>query len=94
MVRRNPLRRSLAQSSDVQRLRYANRISGPLDQFDLGVRVERPNPSELLRTDPRHTGDSSFLTPCDRFAMIDLRLDGARFTYRFRGTVSRLILHE
>ena len=52
----------ICRCSDGQRARYASRLSGPLlDRFDLRVRVERPDPDELLpeRSRPRPAAEPS-----------------------------------
>ncbi len=66
---------------EAQRARYASRLSGPLlDRFDLRVRVERPDPGQLLPElpGPRPAAESS--------AVVAARVAMARSWAAARGT--------
>ncbi|MGH9077361.1 MAG: YifB family Mg chelatase-like AAA ATPase [Acidimicrobiales bacterium] len=65
---------------DAQRARYASRLSGPLmDRFDLRVRVERPDPDDLL---PAASGPRRIPEPT---AVVAARVAAARARAAARG---------
>jgi magnesium chelatase family protein len=73
--------------SDIARMRYANRVSGPLlDRFDLRVQVERPDIAQLLAATGTTSAEAGGAQ--ESTASVALRVARARAIAEERGTGS------